>query len=377
MRGIVKKRSKNNKKILHIINSIDLGGAENIFFNLMKASNKENLVIISLTSQGVYGKYLKKNGFKIFELNLKRNIFSLFGFIRLINLIIRYKPQIVHTWMYHSNLIGGLAAKFTGIRKIYWSIHHDYEYSNLFIMIEMKILLFLSYFIPDKIIYCSKSSKANHDKNGYKKKDAIVIENGVSTNIFKPNNQLRKEIRNELKINSDCILLGNISRYHPIKDHDTLFKSLIKLKNYKVKFKCVLVGRGLSNKNIKLVKKISHYNLENEIILFGECLKVYNLINSFDLNILSSKSESFPLTLIEAMSCGIPCISTDVGESKKIIGNTGWIVKTENSEEIAKCIYKVYRKKTLLKEKSKLARDRVLNLFTLEKMHKKYRSLYI
>ena len=376
MRLIVNKNSKNNKKIMHIINSIDLGGAENIFFNLMKECNKKKLIIISLTSRGFYGDHLKKNGFKVFELNLRKNIFSLFGFFRLINLIIKYKPQIVNTWMYHSNLIGGLAAKLTGIKKIYWSIHHDYEYSNLFMMIEMKILLLLSYFIPDKLIYCSKLSKTNHNKNGFKKKDAIVIENGVSTNIYKPNPQLRKKIRNELNIHSNCLLIGNISRYNPIKDHDTLLKSLIKLKNYKVKFKCVLVGRGLSNKNINLVKKISKYKLENEVILFGKCLKVNNLLNSFDLNILSSKSESFPLTLIEAMSCGIPCISTNVGDSKKIIGDSGWIVETENPEEIAKVIYKVYRNKNLLKEKSKLARKRVLRLFTLKKMHMKYKSLY-
>ena len=373
---MIKKNTKKHNKVLHIINSIDLGGAENIFFNLIKESNKSKLIIISLTSRGIYGEYLKKNGFKVFELNLKKNIFSFFGFIRLINLISKFKPQIVHTWMYHSNLIGGLAAKISGIKKIYWSIHHDYEYSNLLMMIEMKILLLLSYFVPNKLIYCSKSTKVNHINKGYKKKDTIVIENGVSTDIFKPNSKLRKKIRNELNINNNCLLLGNISRYHPIKDHDTLLKSLVKLKNYKVNFKCVLAGSGLNNKNIKLIKKISMHKLENEIILFGKCLEVYNLLNSLDLNILSSKSESFPLILIEAMSCGIPCISTNVGEAKKIIGNTGWIVEAENPEDLANCIYRIYTKKTLLKDKSNLSRKRVERLYKLEEMNRKYSSLY-
>jgi len=77
------------------------------------------------------------------------------------------------------------------------------------------------------------------------------------------------------------------------------------------------------------------------------------------------------------MSCGTPCISTNVGESKNIIGDTGWIVEAENPEELANCIYKVYREKTLLKDKSKLARKRVENLFTQEEMLRKYRLLYI
>ena len=86
MIDMIKKNTKKHNKVLHIINSIDLGGAENIFFNLIKESNKSNLIIISLTSRGIYGEYLKKNGFKVFELNLKKNIFSFIGFIRLINL---------------------------------------------------------------------------------------------------------------------------------------------------------------------------------------------------------------------------------------------------------------------------------------------------
>ena len=156
--------------------------------------------------------------------------------------------MIVHTWLYHANLIGGILAKLAGIKNIYWSIHHDYEYSSFLMMIEMKILSILSHIIPNKIIYCSFISEINHINNGYKKNCSIIIKNGVSTNKFKPNRIYRDQIRSKLKISDDCLLIGNISRYHPIKDHDNLLKAIYKFNKYNIELKVILIGEGLSKK---------------------------------------------------------------------------------------------------------------------------------
>ena len=139
-------------KILFVTNSLDTGGAENILFNLLKRSNKIEPFIIVLTSLGKYGKELKDNGYKVVDLNIKKDILSLFKILYLLFLIIKIKPIIVHTWLYHSNFLGGILAKIAGVKKIYWSIHHDYEYSNIFTRVEMKLLAFLSYLIPQNYL---------------------------------------------------------------------------------------------------------------------------------------------------------------------------------------------------------------------------------
>lgn len=368
---------KNNYKFtyLHIINSLDIGGAEKVFFDITKS--KKNILIISLTKKGFYGKKLIKKGYKVISLNMKKNIFALLKVIKLIFIINRYNPKVVHTWMYHSNLIGGIAAKLSGTRKVYWSVHHDYEYSNFLTFCEMKILTFLSFFIPNKIIFCSKSSKDNHLKNGYNSRIFYIIENGVSLKKYKPNKELRNKIRNKLGINDKCLLIGNISRYHPIKDHDTLLKSLSVLKSDKnLLFKCVLIGNGLSKDNIKLLQKIKDLNLENNIILYGKSLEIYKLLNAFDLYILSSKSECFPLTLLEAMACGIPCISTNVGDAKEMIGDSGWIIEPEDFKSLAESINNIIKNKFLLNYKSQLGINRVKNFYSLEKMQSQYKELY-
>lgn len=373
---VFRRKNISKSKIIHIINSLEIGGAENVLFNLIEDNSNKEILIICLIKKGFYGKILEKQGYRVFNINLKKDIFIFSKLFKLIFLLIKFKPKTVHTWLNHSNLLGGIFAKILGIKNIFWSIHHDYEYSNLFMMLEIKLLSILSHFIPNKIIYCSKSSRVNHLANGFKKDDAILIENGVCISKFKYNNKLRNILRDEFKIKKNCLVLGNISRYHPIKDHYTLLNAFSKLKQNNVNFKAILVGKGLTEENNKLTSIINKYNLQENIILYGPCKEVYKIINAFDLTILSSKSESFPITLIESMSCGIPCISTDVGDAKNIIGNSGWTIEKENYLALAYCINNIYNQQYLLKEKSKLAERRVKNFFNVKHTNDKYKKLY-
>ena len=374
MINIFQNKLQNNLEILYIINSLEIGGAEQIFFNILK--NKKKILIITLISEGYFGNKLKNRGFKLINLNMKKNIFIIFKIFILIQIIKKYNPEIVHTWLYHSNLIGGIASKLSGVKQIFWSIHHEFEYSNIVMFIEMKILAFLSYLIPNKIVYCSYSSKQSHILNGYNRELSSIIENGISLEKFKPKRDLRTNLRKKLKIKKNCFLIGNISRYHPIKDHETLLKSLKILKKNKIFFKCILIGKGLSKSNVNLFNKIKEYNLEDNVILYGKSLKVNELLNAFDLNIVSSKSECSPVTLLEAMASGVPSLSTNVGNAKSLIGNSGWIVESENPEALASCISYIANNRYKLAEKSKLGIKRVRSLYTREKMRLSYRALY-
>jgi len=370
------KIKKKKCKILYISPDIGSGGAENILYNIINNQEKKDVILISLTNIGYYGKKLKTNGYRVIALNMKINFFILFKFLKLTFFIYKFNPEIVHTWLYHGNLIGGVIAKILGVKKIYWSIHHDFEYSSIFTMLEMKILKILSYFIPQKIVFCSSSSKHNHLTNGYNKSCSLLIKNGISLKKFKPNSQYRKEVRENLKISNKCFVLGNISRFHPIKDHDNLLKSLSILKQKNIDFICIIAGLGLSNKNKVLRNKISKYKVEDKVKLIGKSNEIFKIVNAFDLNLLTSKKESFPLTLLEAMASGVPCLSTNVGDAVKIIGTTGWVVDTENPLALADCIEKIIKNKYLLKKNSLMARQRILENFSIDIMYLNYKKLY-
>ena len=373
---IFNKKQNCNNKIIFICPDINSGGAENIIFNLAKAISKNDILLISLTDIGYYGSILRKEGYKIYSLNMKKNIFVFFKIFYLLILIIRFKPRIIQTWLYHANLVGGIAAKLLGVKKIYWTVHHDFEYRNLYMMLEMRILVLLSYLIPDKIIYGSNPVKNNHVSNGYFREKSIVINNGVSTSKFRPVPELRDSIRKDLNITKKCLLLGNIARYIPLKDHETLLKSLKILKSKGLNFKCLLIGQGLSNENREFKIRIKKYGLEDKVILYGKTYEINNILNAFDINILTSKKECSPISLIESMSTGIPCISTNVGDAIELIGDSGWVVNTSDYKSIAKLIMDINLDKKILKIKSNIARKRVEKNYPIEKMINKYKKLY-
>lgn len=371
------KKKDSNNKIIFISPDINSGGAENILFNVAKTKSKNEILLISLTDIGHYGSILRREGYEIYALNMKKNLFVIFKLIYLLILIIKFKPRIVQTWLYHANLIGGIAAKIAGVKKVYWTIHHDFEFRNLHMMLEMRILVFLSYVIPDKIIYGSNPVRKNHILNGYFREKSIVINNGVSTSKFRAIPEYRDSIRKELNIPNHCLLLGNIARDNPLKDHETLFKVLKILKTENINFKCILIGPGLSNKNKEFKIRIKKYGIEDKVILYGKTYYLNNILNAFDINILTSRKECSPISLIESMSTGIPCITTNVGNANELIGNSGWVVNTSDYKSIAKLIMEINRDKNILKIKSNLARKRVKDLYPIEKMINKYKKLYI
>ena len=370
------RRNNFRTKLIFIAPDINSGGAENILFNVAKTLNKEDIVLISLPDIGFYGSKLKNYGYEFYALKMKKNIFAIFKFIYLIILIYKYKPLIVHTWLYRANLFGGVAAKIAGVNKIYWTIHHDFEYSNFLMMLEMKILILLSSFIPKKIIFGSDISKKNHILNGYSKDKSIIINNGVSTKIFKSNKKFRIDFRKALGIEEECLVLGNIARYHPLKDHETLFKALQIIKNKGLRFKCILIGSGFTNKIKKIKERINYYELNQNLIIYGQTFKINEIINAFDINILTSKKECSPISLLESMSTGVPCISTNVGDASQLIMDTGWTVQISDFKSLAELIQKIYLDKNIIKIKSKKARKRVEMFYRLEIMIEKYKALY-
>ena len=111
MLALWKKNENLHSRIIFIAPDINSGGAENILYNVAKNQNNKDITIISLTDIGFYGNKLKDRDYKIYALNMKKNLFLIIKLFYLIILIKKIKPKFVQTWLYHGNLIGGIAAK--------------------------------------------------------------------------------------------------------------------------------------------------------------------------------------------------------------------------------------------------------------------------
>ena len=258
-------------RILHIITALGDGGAEHTLYKVCKYDNENEHMVISLKGPDKYYKLLKKLGIRVYYLNIK--FYSINKFFSLVRLIRFLKPNIVQTWLIHADFIGGIAAKLIGIKNIIWNIRYTkikFGKSKLTSIIIMKILSYLSFLIPCSIVVVSKKAKKIYQAEGYDKKKFTYIPNGYDISILKSDKIKRKNFRNKIKIKKKIILIGNVARYDPKKDHANLLKalSLLKLKNNN--FLCILVGTNVNKNNIELNSLIKKLNLSNNIKLLGQ-----------------------------------------------------------------------------------------------------------
>ena len=110
-------------KIVHVITGLKKGGTERLLYSICNADKDITHFVISLTSRGEYASMLENIGVDVLGLNIryKRNLFT--GIFHIQKYIKHVKPDVVQTWMFHSDLIGGIVAKYLGVKKIFWSEH--------------------------------------------------------------------------------------------------------------------------------------------------------------------------------------------------------------------------------------------------------------
>jgi glycosyltransferase involved in cell wall biosynthesis len=370
-------------RVLHIITGLDDGGAEAVLFRMCKLDKKYQHVVISLQAKQKYESLLQKFNISVHTLNFSNSSINFFGLFKLFKLIRQIKPDVVQTWMPHADLIGGVIARIAGIKKIFWGVHHANlikgKINRLVIMI-VRFNALLSNIVPTKIIYCAEKSREVQESIGFKKSKGVVVHNGYDTNSFFQDSSLDHVIRNELGISHESFLIGHVGNYHPLKDQETLIKSLRYLDEKNINFNAILVGNKLEPSNKNLVTLISDNGLTERIHLLGIRNDITTIMNGIDIFMLSSISEAFPNVLNEAMACETPCIATDVGDASLIVGDTGWIVNPQDAKALAKASIKALEEKKLRYEsweqRKKACRKRILENYSLEKMINKYKDVW-
>ena len=337
------------RKVVHVITSLDDGGAEGVLTRLCLHSRRVDHVVISLMGNGKHGPVLISSGIVVHCLRMNPGRPGLAAFFRLVRLIRYEQPDIVQTWMYHADLLGGLAARLAGIKRIFWGVRHstlERGKSKRLTIIIARLCALISPWLPEKIIYCASNAKEIHEGIGYDSKKSIVVPNGFDLNKFYPNLVGGQELRNELGIGIDEFVVGMVGRYHPQKDHLNLLKALKTLKLKGIKFRCLLVGHGLSLSNSAVVYIINDLDLGEEVILLGQRSDIPIVMNALNIHVLSSSyGEAFPNVVAEAMACGIPPIATDVGDSRLIIGNQGLVVPPKDCPALISALLAFFEEK--------------------------------
>lgn len=369
-------------KVTHIITGLDNGGAEAVLYRLIIHDSENRHTVISLMDMGKYGPMLEEKGVEVFCLNMPKSRITISGLLKLWRTLKKLQPDIVQTWMYHADLVGGFVSWLAGVKNIFWNIRHTNltpgESSRITILIA-KACAYLSSLIPKKIICCAEKSLDVHSALGYKKDKMIAIGNGYQLDRFSPDATARFKLRNELDIDNTMVF-GMVGRFDILKDHKNLLDSLGILKSKGVDFKCLLVGTNMNPENSQIVEWLKKSNLEKNILLLDQRSDIPAVMNALDIHVLSSRSEAFPNVVAEAMACGTPCITTDVGDAALIVGDTGWVAPPQDPQALADffetAITEMRLNPTRWQGRKTACRKRIENEFSMEKMVSKYHSTW-
>ena len=369
-------------KILYIITNLGLGGAEVQLYKIVEnLKNGHQIKVISLLSKGDLGDKLIKLGIELSIINFSKKRFLFSSFLKLCITILKFKPDIVHTWMYHANLIGGFAAKISNVKNIFWSIHHNdlsTVHNKLSTVLIAKIGAFFSYLIPKNVICVSKNVVKKHIDFGYQEKKMVYIPNGIDVLEFFKISDARHLLFEKYNFTNDAILIGLPSRFDPIKNHEGFLASIadIRITNPMLNLQIILAGKNIDTNNIELVNLINKYDLIGCVHLMGLIHNMPLFMSSIDLLVNNSYSESFSLVLAEALSCETLCISTIEGDPESIIQGVGKHVPAGNNSSLSNAIINMIKNKKSLGENKIMGREKIMSTYSLEIVLKKYMSLY-
>lgn len=371
-------------RVLHVITGLGQGGAESVLFRL--ASYPEAGVehtVISLTDEGIYGERLRAAGVAVRALGMKRGRVTLGGFMELRRLIADARPDAVQTWMYHADLIGGLAARLAGARAIAWGIRNSGEHlerSSRSARLVLRACALLSGRVPKAIVCAAQKAAQRHADKGYRRDRLVVISNGYDLSRYTPDAAARARARAEWGVVGDAPVIGCVARWDPLKDHANLLRAVAALvrDGRDAGLRCVLIGRGMTADNPELGALIDRLGLRERLVLAGPSDDVPAAMNGLDLHVLSSCAEGFPNVVAEAMACGVYCVVTDVGDAAYIVGDTGVVVPAEQAEALARGIETALREVAARgrERAGEPARARVLEHFDLARMVQSYIAVW-
>ncbi|OHU90677.1 MULTISPECIES: glycosyltransferase family 4 protein [Pseudoalteromonas] len=369
-------------KVVHVIIGLNLGGAETALFRLITSQHNEDIehVVISLTDLGYYGQKFAQNGIKVYSLGKKGKLNVILISIKLFKLLRRLEVDVVQTWMYHSDLLGGLVARLARVKKVFWGVRCTYvPQGSKGTYLLMKSCALLSGFIPNKVICVAKAAQRSHVKYGYNKKNMIVIPNGfnveydnVSQITYPPqtNNAYRK-------LWADKVTIGCVGRFHPDKGIDVLVQAAKQLTDRADNVHFVLAGLGCDKANEELRTLLEKLQLQEHFTLLGQINDVPELLSAIDIYCMPSRTEGFPNGLGEGMAMGLPCVATDAGDAQYLAGDAFKVVKTNSADELANALLKLL--KMTPKERDKIGAlcfERVSKHFSQRVVVEQYSKIY-
>lgn len=357
-------------KILFVITGLGMGGAEHVVSNLadelVKANHK--VKIVYLTGEILVAP--KNHEVELISLGMNSSKDFLKAYIKLRVIVKSYKPDIVHSHMFHANILSRLLRLSTKLPVLVTTAHNTNEGGKC---------RMLAYRFTDSLanISTNVSKESVHEyirKRAVRKEKVIAIPNGIDTSYFNFDECIREKKRKELKIGNKQLILcvGSLTEQ---KDYPNLFQAVNILKNIRQDFKVIIIGDGPHRDSLK--ELLENMELEKYISFLGIRRDVKELMSATDIYAMSSAWEGLPMVILEAMSCERVIVTTDCGGIREAVGDNGLIMNIKDHTELSTHLDRALSMSCDKRlEIGRAARQSVIDNYSLNANVKAYLSLY-
>ncbi len=369
-------------RIAFVITGLEVGGAEMMLVKLLSRLNRKKFEshVISLQSGGPLKTEIEALGVPVTEVGLHGFASLPGGISRLVKCCREFRPSLLQGWMYHGNLLASIAQKKISEVPLAWSIRVTADGRNLGKSLTRQLILLGARWSsrPKRIIYNSGRAAEQHAELGYASEGASVIPNGFDTDVFRPSSELREMTRRRFGIAPGTFVVGIVGRYNPIKDYASFF-SAAKLMSEKIpSVRFIAVGKGVDESNSEIVAQIDQLGIQEKCVLAGNQNEMHEIYPAMDVLVSSSEAEGFPNVLGEALSCGIPCVATDVGDSARVVGPVGIVVPPKDPAKIADAVDTLYREKDEARAtRANASRQHIIENYGLDAIVRQYETLFL
>jgi glycosyltransferase involved in cell wall biosynthesis len=350
------------RHVFILIRSLDLGGAERQVCVLAEALHRQGyqVTVGIFYAGGALEKQLWEKGVPVYALE-KKGRWDLIGwFWRYLKALRQTKPDVVYSFLTTANIVAMVGRLFDktpvvwGIRASNMNLGQYDWLARLTAWVEKKLSCFAK-----TIIFNSECGRQHHQALGYCLNKAVVIPNGIDTDIFSPDPKSGKMTRAHLGIPENAFVVGMLARYDPMKDYETFLTATRQLCSRHENLYFIAAGLGTDS--------APWHELPSRFIRLGGWEDVPGLLNALNIMVLCSFGEGFPNVIGEAMACGIPVIASDVGDSAFIVADQGTIIPMKNPEALREAIERFM----LAPPSSEAIRHRITLNFSVSQMVEK------
>ncbi|MEJ5329744.1 MAG: glycosyltransferase [Desulfobaccales bacterium] len=370
--------------VVHLITSLVVGGAQMHLYKTVSRFDPRLLhnTVVSLVPPGPVGALLQEAGIPVFHLGMTKGRPNPLGLARLVTLLRRLRPQVLQTYLYHADLLGLLAGRLAGVPRIFWNLRQsvmEFERYRRTTAWTVRLSARLSRRV-DLILANSWAGADYHRRLGYDPERLLVVPNGFDLERFRPDPEAYREVRRELGLPADHLLVGMFARFDPQKDHATFLAAAAQVAASVPQVSFLLAGTGLTWEHPAVAALVRESGLPPErLVLMGERRDIPRLAAALDVFVLSSAfGEGCANAVGEAMAAGVPCVVTEVGDSPRLVGETGLVVPPRDPEALAQAVVQLLSleptRRRLLGE---AARARIARHFALDEIVARLTRLYL